>query len=126
MHKLGLCYNFMDHIFLDDVFEAVSQTSFYILATHGEKDAASASDQCVRASSSFHQYRVLSEAVHRLQFLFFLLYENDAVFDDVEGVGVISLVEDQLSFVVGFCETGGCDGVLLLFREIFEEGEDGE
>lgn len=48
------------------------------------------------------------------------------MFDDVEGVGVVSLVENQLSFVVGFCETGGCDGVFLLFSQIFEEGKDGE
>lgn len=51
-----------------------------------------------------------------------LLYEHRPLLDDIEGIGIIALVEDHLSLLIGLGETGTGEGVLLLLSQFLEEG----
>jgi hypothetical protein len=44
----------------------------------------------------------------------FLLDDHGALLDDVEGVGVVASIEDDLSFLVGLSEAGRGKGILLV------------
>jgi hypothetical protein len=122
--ELTLVDDLPHDIALDDIFEAVSKTSLDILATHGDDDAAGLGHEGIGADPTLNQDGVLPEALHLLQLVVLLLDENGALLDDIEGVGIIALVEDHLSLLVGFSEAGTGEGVLLLLREFLEEGED--
>lgn len=52
-----------------------------------------------------------------------LLDEHGSLLDDVERVSIVTLVEDDLSFLVGLGEAGGRKGVLLLLCQFLEEGK---
>lgn len=49
------------------------------------------------------------------------LDEDCAFLDDVEGVSIISLIEDDLPLLVCLSEAGGCKSILLFFSEFLKE-----
>lgn len=121
--QLGLADDLPHDVALHDVLEAVAETSFDVLAAHGDDDAAGLGEERVGADAALDQDGVLAEAVHFLEFVGLLLDEDGAFLDDVEGVGVVALVEDDLALLVGLGEAGGGEGVLLVLVELLEEGE---
>lgn len=100
---------------LDYVFETVPQASFDILATHRNDDAAGLGHESVCTDASLHQDGILTEAVHLSKLMVFLFDEDSTLLDDVERVGIIALVENDLSLFIGLSEASGGKCVLLLF-----------
>jgi hypothetical protein len=49
--------------------------------------------------------------------------EHCTLFDDIEGIGIIALVEDNLAFLISFSEAGTGKGILLFLCKLLEEGE---
>lgn len=121
--ELAFAEDFPHDVAFDDVFEAVAEASFDVLAAHGDDHAAGLGDEGVGPDAAFDEDGVFAEAVHFFEFVVLLLDEDGAFLDDVEGVGVVALVEDDLSLLVGLGEAGGGERVLLLLGELLEEGE---
>jgi len=55
--------------------------------------------------------------------LIFLFDFDYSLLDYIEGVSIISLVEDYLPFFIGFSQAAAGDRVFLLLGQIFEERE---
>ena len=108
---------------LDDVLETVSETSSDVLATHRYDHASSLGHESIGPDAPLHQNGVLTEAVHFLEFVVLLLDEHRPLLDDIKRIGIIALIEDDLTLLVGLSETGGSQGVFLVLSEILEEGE---
>lgn len=54
----------------------------------------------------------------------FFLDEDGSFLDDVEGISIISLIENNLSLLVGLGKAGGGQCVFLFLGEFLEEGKD--
>jgi hypothetical protein len=120
--KLRLVDQPPDNILQDDIFQAIPQTSFDILATHRNDLASRLRHKRIGPDASLNN-RILAKAIHRLELVVFFLDLDYAFLDDVEGVGVVALVENGLFFFVGFGETAASKGILLVLGQIFEESE---
>jgi hypothetical protein len=125
--------NFLNFAFLDNVGddvppdnipEAVPQTRFDILATHRDNFDVSAGKQRVRPNSTFDQNRIFAEAVPGLKLMVLLLDSDSSLLDNVERVGIIALVEDDLSLFVSLCQTTTCQCILLILSQVLKEGKD--
>lgn len=51
------------------------------------------------------------------------LDEDCALLDDIEGIGIIALIEDNLSFLISLSETGTGKCILLFLRKFLEKRE---
>ena len=54
----------------------------------------------------------------------FLLDSDSSFLDDVEGVGIIALVEDDLSLFVSLGQTTTCQCIFLILSQVLKEGKD--
>lgn len=84
----------------------------------------SLSHKSISPDSSFIQNRILTKTLFSMQFMSFLFNYHHSFLDNVERIGVVSLIEDDLTFFVGFGQATTCQCVFLILSQVFEERED--
>ena len=120
--KLGLIDQSPGYILQNNIFQAISQTSFDILATHRNNLASGRGNKRVGPDSAFYD-RIFAKAVHSLQLHVFLLDFYYTFLDNVKRIGVVTLVEYKLFFLISLGKAAAGQSILLVLGQIFEEGE---
>ena len=121
--QFWLCENFHNYVISDNIFETVSKASFYILGAHRYYFHIWFCHQGVCSHSSFNQDWIFTKTVSSFQLKPFFFDDNSSLFDHIEGVSIVSLVENDLFFFIGFCKAATGNSIFLVLSQVLEEGK---
>lgn len=121
--NFALLDNVGDNIPSNDILDAVSQARFDILATHGNDFDVGAGKQRVGPDSTFHQDRIFPKTVPGFKLMILFLDFDCPFLDDVERVGIIPLVKDNLPLFVSLGQAATCQCIFLVLSQVLKEGK---